>query len=122
MKIFGLLPRWVIQRNCAILLLKLKPVETLKYIVDTTIEEVPVGIYYPLNNKNELLPADYHGGAFYRGSVGKYIFLYFNFFVNLFLDRNISSNDNSFIVFVWFCSERGKVKGESLPKLRRNSL
>ncbi|CAF2442124.1 unnamed protein product [Rotaria sp. Silwood2] len=67
---------WYVQRNSGHVLKKLKPAEVnvdLK-IEDTTIDEVPVRIYSPLNlsqDKNKYLPAIsfYHGGAFYMGSV-----------------------------------------------------
>ncbi|UJR23979.1 hypothetical protein I4U23_026945 [Adineta vaga] len=72
----GFAPAWYIQRNSGFILKKLKPPEvaTDLDIRNTTIEEVPVRIYSPLNlksDKTKLLPAVifYHGGAFYMGSV-----------------------------------------------------
>ncbi|CAF1099753.1 unnamed protein product [Rotaria sordida] len=75
-EIFGLAPAWSIQRHSGLILKKLKPAEVnvnLK-IENTTIEDVPVRIYSPLNlndDKTKHLPAIifFHGGAFYMGSI-----------------------------------------------------
>ncbi|CAF2135386.1 unnamed protein product [Rotaria magnacalcarata] len=84
--------KWLIQRNCAILLLKSKPTEvnTNLKIDNMIIEGVPVRFYYPINSidsRFKLLPAViyYHGGALYRGSIGESfrIFRYSNDIVNL---------------------------------------